>query len=316
MDYKKIVLIGALTAGVTACGGGDSQSFGVDYKGSTDAGSINETSKASYEEAGVQVVLSYSGSDALEALPGAIQVTSTASAEDVEKAKKAHLILKDIISTQESIPSGATQTDYGSCGGSVTYNGSDSSATATFKNYCDYDTESLTFNGKVDFSYSETSSSEKFVVTYNNFKMSDGEETITLNGRLVMKYNYNTDEEFFSIDASITADGETVVISMESTCVMGDCSFNVAMQGSNGLVYKLNDVEEFDGELSGTLFEPEFGYVYMEANNLTYCVDESDMLQLATGTILLEDDSQILLNISVEGCGVYSSQIQQQLMLK
>lgn len=317
MDYKKIVLIGALTAGVTACGGGsDSSSYGVNYQGSTEAGSINETSKASYQDAGVEVVVSYTGTDALGALPGAIETTNVASSDDIEAAKKAQSLLGDIFKSKQAVPTGASETDYGSCGGKVTYSGSNSSATATFSNYCDVETEYLTFNGKIDFSFSETSSTEKYVMTYRNFEMSDGEETITFNGRMVTSYNYNTDEERFAIDATISYDGETVVVSMESICTMGDCSFNVAMQGSNGLIYKLNDVEEMDGELSGTLFEPEYGYVSMEATNLTYCLDQDDSVQLSTGTIMLEDESGAVLEITVDGCGVYSSEIQQPLMLK
>lgn len=312
MDIKKLTLVCSLSLGfLTGCGGSGSGSSAVNtgnksYSGNTAPAVITADNKASISESGIQIfdALAVDVSE-LQYLPYGIESTSNI---DKKTTTKYLATLKDKL-TLSNLPIGASETEFGSCGGSATATGTESSFKVVFNNYCeseyDYDlgySVAITLNGTVTGSVSDTKESFSF----NNLTMNYGSEQITFNGNMTSLY-YN-DREVFKDDLVLTTSEGSIAWMGELECYYsGGCTYKEYFEADNGVTYRADDysVNEYsDGwRFEGNVFDPTFGSFYLTANEIKYCTDGSGNIE--SGSMVITDAANNEMVILFTSCDGY-----------
>ena len=92
-----------------------------------------------------------------------------------------------------------------------------------------------------------------------------------------------------------------------------ECIETIRLEGSNGIAYKVEDLEVntyLDTvDVTGKVYEPEVGYVLLDATSVEFCVADDNSAQLSAGTIVMEDEDGNQLEITVTACGEYDVNI-------
>ena len=183
----------------------------------------------------------------------------------------------------------SSTTIYGDCGGSATYNGSETSATFTYNSYDDcYGT----IDGSVTYRTSTSGSNTTITIRYNSVTVDYGDEVYTISGTDTYVYNTDTYADVSgSWDVTVTYGGETNHYSGSYTCSSNSCTYTENMVGDDGEVYQTEDLDVSGNsstgcDVSATFYDPDYGYVTLDASNIILCDDG-----IASGTITLSDDS-------------------------
>ena len=307
---NKLLLISALSASMlVGCGGssGGSESYGVSYTGLDSAAVIDTDSQDKLQTAAVEVVLSSANSsEGLDSLPLGIEVNTQGSV-DTNAIKLSKDVVLQSIAALSNLPVAASETINGSCGGTMSASGSEASATVTYKNFCDseFGSDDLVFNGSAKFS----TSGSTITITYSNFTVTGLGMDVGISGKVVFVEGANSDET--TVDALITYDGKSVEVSFTEVCTYSpyECTETIRLEGSNGIAYKVEDLvvnENFNSvDVTGKVFEPEVGYVFLNATSVEFCVADDNSAQLSAGTIVMEDEDGNQLEITVTACGEY-----------
>lgn len=300
---------------LSACGGGSSSSGGgsgsietIEYSGASTAASLSSSNKdafaSSSEEVVTKAITADSSGDALDNVGFAAVSSKGGSADQAKLAKQAvDSVLEDVLA---GVPVAATQSVAGDCGGSASYSGSESSATIAYSNFCiDVSGGTMVADGTVKYSYSTSGDIETSTVQYSNFSMTYGGETYTMTGTITDRYNMTEYySEYSSWNYVVTQDGVSSQFSGSMTCTSYySCEYYDQIKGSDGSVYQVSDLYVYDSgsyyTVEATFYHPEYGYVDLEASNITLCSDGS----VASGTISLEDNSGTTITVTFNGCG-------------
>ena len=230
-----------------ACGGGDSAvpaaaPAGVSYTGNGGQAALTADNDDSYGITMVEGSTTSKNSNPF----AAVGVDSDA------RYSKQHLSLMDELAkrfqqdiksagthTQRSTSIGAAGIDQGgSCGGSVTFGGTESAGSVTYNHYCVGTSEfNITLNGSMSFTSESLGAYDyRMTVSYTDFSISvtDGADswTQTVSGSL-----------------TILSQGGQVSVTYSN------------LFEREGKVYKLENLSLTDGEISGRLYHPDYGYV-------------------------------------------------------
>ena len=241
---NKLLVISALSASMlVGCGGsgGSSESYGVTYSGVDTPAVIDTDSQDKLQTAAVEVILSSANSnEGLDSLPLGIETNSQGTV-DTSAIKLSKDVVLQSIAALSSLPVAASETINGSCGGTMSASGSETSATVTYKNFCDseFGSDDLVFSGSAKFS----TSGSTITITYTNFTVSGLDMEIGISGKVVFVEGVNSDET--TVDALITYDGKSVEVSFTEVCTYSpyECTETIRLQGSNGIAYKVEDLE-------------------------------------------------------------------------
>ena len=256
------------------------------------------------------ILSSANSNEGLDSLPLGIE-TSYQGTVDTSAIKLSKDVVLQSIAALISLPVAVSETINGSCGGTASVLGSETSASVTYKNFCDseFGSDDLVFNGsaKVTMSGSTTT------MTYTNFTMSGSGMEIGISGKIVFVEGVNSDET--TVDALITVDGKSVEVSFTEVCsnTTYECIETIRLEGSNGIAYKVEDLEvnTYLGTVyvTGKVYEPEVGYVLLDATSVEFCMADDNSAQLSAGTIVMEDEDGNQLEITVTACGEYDVNI-------
>ena len=280
--YKSILTF-IVAALLSACGGGGDDATGypnITYTGSTTAAVIDQNNAADFPF----VVLE--GSSGTGNIPLAANIESSGSngmptVENIEKATGVIAgLIKNNLGTSANLVTGATTSQAGSCGGQVTI--TDNSTTSSFNgsiefnNYCESDPSGfqLSLHGKLTISgtfYLDANDSPVFTslgltVQYLKITFSDGVETIT--------------EEF---SGSMTATSFDPITNEPLDLTI---TINYKYEGQ---VYKIVglQVDESGGIISGTLYNPNHGYVVISTDPADPFFYDSFNEQFCNGTLII-----------------------------
>lgn len=318
MDLKRFFIIGALSAGVlVGCGSDSDTSSGAtgnkQYSGITSEASISEENEDALNTSSIEVAKGLAVNvDAINDLPFGVQIDQSLSKEQVKNALNAIVTKGQKFS---NLPIGASESLPGSCGGTATVSGTETEFTVTFNNYCEEDSnEQITFSGKAKGSISDTS--EKFTF-YGLTITVDGVSTTIVGTVSTTTVN---NKIITGQDLSYTSGGETTSWISTSTCndvYPYSCTYTETFTGESGITYKVEDYSiSYDAngwDISGPedsgfiMYDPNYGSLEVEANDLVYCTDGSNNFQ--SGEIVVTDSSGIELNIDFTACGVFSSSV-------
>jgi hypothetical protein len=269
---------------LTACGGGGGDGAtgypNISYTGSTTAAVIDQGNAADFPF----IVLE--GSSGTGNIPLAANVESSGSngmptVENIEKATGVIAgLIKSNLGTSANLVTGASTSQAGSCGGQVTI--IDNSTTSSFNgsiefnHYCETDASGfqLSLHGKLTISgsyYLDANDSPVFTslgltVQYLKITVFDGIETIT--------------EEF---SGSMTATSFDPVTNEPLDLTI---TINYKYEGQ---VYKIVglQVDESGGIISGTLYNPNHGYVVISTDPADPFFYDSFNEQFCNGTLII-----------------------------
>lgn len=329
MEYSfkfKAGCLAMVTMGLLGCGSDDSSSGStnfstVEYQGKSTAAVIGSETKLSLAESSIKnVAHQINASDEVS-----MRMPLVADESDIDP-KVLWGLLKDTrnievnnLRTAQSSTQNRevmqTATESGSCGGSVTFDGSENNWTAVFTDYCEHDSSAIayadsyriTMNGSMR--YSMEGNTELYVYEGLSYSARFGDERVesgTTSGMIQTTYkaadNYADYTERYNI--TMTRNGETIQMIGEETCTDYFNCTAADYYSEGDQVYKVeirsDFTEQFDGTYSGamTLYDPDHGYVYVSAVDLLPC--ESGF---ASGSIYVSDDSGNQMQISYNGCG-------------
>jgi len=302
----------ALCLALTACGGGGSSSGGaggvvplVEYSGTSSAATLDSTTQDDFAEGADTVVVQAIEDDAsdadIDSLPTGLVASSS---EGPSPENLAELVLDTVGKTSGNLPIGASESIEGSCGGSATFSGSETSYTINYDDYCEYGVIS---DGTINGSSSVDGNITSTTITYVDFaQTTDGSEWYTVNGTYKMRLN--TDEfyvEYSAWNLTYTTDGDSYTISGSETCSDSlTCTFASNYTGDNGEIYKVEgltvSINNSLYSVSATFYHPDHGYVELESTGVSLCDDGS----IGSGSITLTDDDGSVLEVDYNGCGV------------
>lgn len=299
-------LLGAVM--LTACGGDSSDDNSgpstVSYSGETGPATISSNNadslSSSSEDVVVRAIESETASDDLDDF-GSIGVSANTTDTDSAREALQAAVLTVIQSELANTVTAATTTINGDCGGTLVLNSSDSRAVFDFNNYCD---DGGVINGSLILETSTSGSTTTLVMTYDDVRISEDGETVILTGTMTTRVNQNTGDLIggeWNYVASV--DGESITSNGSYTCSSNfACEYSQNLTGSNGTVYRINDLDVTDWgsyyDVSATFYHPDYGYMELEAENITSCSDGS----IGSGEISLSDSSNELTIVFV-GCG-------------
>lgn len=316
---KKIIssLIVVSLVGLTGCGDkGGSSLKTLSYSGSESSAVITAGNAEAISFSSTDVISSIISSDDVDVpMPLGVDVSSISNNDALFAQKTLSDVTKLILSEKSTnLPVGASETITidGSCGGSATASGSQSSMTITFNDYCESE---VVFDGKMTLTQSGTWGVDyTSTVTFNNLKMTYAGSTITMSGKMTEVESESTSS--MSMAMTITMDGVTRSFNYVETCdADSNCSVTEMFQGADGTVYQLGDVTYYDyGSgyyFSGTFYDPVHGYVTVNARNIYVCANG----KIESGTIDITDASSndiaitfdadcATMNVSVNSSGV------------
>lgn len=318
MDLKRFFIIGALSAGVlVGCGSDSDTSSGAtgnkQYSGITSEASISTENEDDLNNSSIEVAKALAVNvEGLNDLPFAVQLEQGLSKEQVKTAIDS-IVKKNMQSNQ--LPIGVSESEAGSCGGLVTVSGTETEFTVTFDNYCETEGDGqIIFSGKTTGSITDTSE----VFTFYGLTITvDGVSSTVVGTTSYMTVNNSTVTEQ---DLSFTSGGKTISWISSSTCsnvYPYGCTYTETFTGDSGITYKVEDYylsSDVNGwDISGPedsgfiMYDPNYGSLEVEANDLVYCTDGSNNFQ--SGEIVVTDSSGIELNIDFTACGVFSSSV-------
>lgn len=316
MDMGRMLKAGFGVLGVvflTACGGGSGGSSDtpgvVGYSGKSTAAVIDESNKqglatSAAKNTAYQIDMAdkYDASEArpLKAGPVADRelVQRVISVLDEPSQKQVRSSQRTLRTPMES------GTVAGDCGGSYSYDGTETSGVIVFNNYCTYD---ITINGKAEFTSSGLKETQVMNLTFTVVDYSGDVVTGSVSGTSVVVYDddsYLNYTETFNIKA--TVDGETFTQAGEERYENNVLVSESVFYTEGDTVYKAEVTSEFttgsDGSYSGqmTLYDPAYGYVTVTATSLVPCSDGSGF---ASGTITIADESGNSASVTFNGCG-------------
>ena len=262
----------AAAALLTACGGGGGDGAtdypSITYSGTTTAAVIDQNTAADYPF----VVLENSGDAGNLPIAASIDMQTADSLPDAENIQRAASLITNLVKrnfgNNAQQVTGATQTQTGTCGGTVDYteNSSNTSfnGSLVFDRYCEgglntYGYE-IRLHGKMTFSgtyhlvnNSPVFDSMSFTIQYLKMTFSDGVKTAS---------------EEFSGSISVTS----------FDAANNPLDFNVTINFKyEGKVFKVVNLQadEFAGTISGRLYHPNHGYVdIITTSPFTYMMND------------------------------------------
>ena len=332
MEIKTSLLIGALsTSLLIGCGGGSGKSStgsiyqGKSYSGLNSQATLSNDNKDAFADASISIALETGDTSALDlvdVLPLGVEFNSSEFEEfEAESFAKKLMDSIDPDTTFSDYPLGYTEAPiYGSCGGKLqqTYSEEDYSMTVKYDSYCDYtDTDGFTLNGSLLLSISRTSTADVVTTTYNNVKISSDGETAVLSGRLKveLEYRVGANREYEDPIASETTSNLEVIFNGQSKyfnnkviCGSDDsCDLEIYIEGNNGKVYKGKDLSISGGRITGSVYEPDYGYAQLDAINLVACSNSvTGALDISGGTFTITSSGSGVITIEYFSCGGYS----------
>ncbi|MCA6064581.1 hypothetical protein [Thalassolituus marinus] len=300
-----------------ACGGDDSGTGNtieaIEYSGNNSAASLSADNQGVYATSSAEVVAKSIAANVSDDPMDNLPIAAVSRVSSDQKALLKQAVGSVLEYTLEGLPIAATQNDTGDCGGAASMSGSESKATIVYSDYCFYDLYGDVVYADGSLSYVYSSSGDIEIVTYrfSDFTISYDEESSTLNGGMTDHYKWSeSDKEYYSVysswNYSVTQNGVTQQYSGTIECssvAASSCEYDEQIQGSHGEVYQLSDLYVYDGDsyytVEATFYHPEYGYVDLEASNITLCSDGS----VGDGTIILEDNSGTTMTVTFNGCG-------------
>lgn len=258
---------------LSACGGGGDGDGGtsypnITYTGLTTAAVIDQNNAADYPF----VVLENSGDAGNLPIAASIDPQAADSLPDAENIQRAAYLITNMVKrnfgNNAQQVTGATQSQTGTCGGTVAYTENSSntsfSGSVVFDKYCEgglntYGYE-IRLHGKMTFSgtyhlvnNSPVFDSMSFTIQYLKMTFSDG---------------VNTASEEFSGSISVTS----------FDAANNPLDFNVTINFKyEGKVFKIVNLQadDFTGTISGTLYHPDHGYVVITTTTpFTYMIND------------------------------------------
>ena len=311
MDIKQLVVVCGLTSSLlVGCGGSGGGSSSVTgnkaYSGKETAASLNSENSQDLADSSIEIVKSLAVDvSEVENLPFGVVSQAKINKENLDT-----FIDKAVdFSELSNLPIGITETEVGSCGGTVTASGSESSFKAVFKNYCEtegygQDAITITLNGTITGKI--TDSKESF--TYNPLEMTINNETVSISGTVSVTYT-NT-SEIRNDDLKLVTSRGTLSWMSESECQNNypyACTYTEYFTADNGVTYRADNYDLSQSsngwDLSGRVYDPVYGYFDLNASDIQYCTDASGRIE--SGTIAITDQNSDVLGIQFSGCGSY-----------
>lgn len=287
-----ILLLSAILFSLTACGGSDTvddinDSFdniddvddidddlddddngnddaGPDYSGSESAATVDTENQADIATASRDSTVHLIGQSEGEDLP------DLPSGVVLEEGEQTVTALTQSLIESAQLPTAATNTIDGSCGGSATIDTATdgSNSWIEYDNYC---TGSTVIDGRIVYSVSD----DLLVYEYQNVTVTHGDTTETIN--------------------------------MEMRCDLSngyDCTYSSNLDGSDGRTYRTTSSEVTGNSSSGydvsaRVYDPDHGYIDIQASGITVC----DNGGIGSGTISVTDSSgDAVLTIEFSSC--------------
>ncbi len=161
-------------------------------------------------------------------------------------------------------------------------------------------------SGPEDYSYSDTTNLQNFTVSDE-----EGKVLFTINGTMVSEGSQDGNSS--NVNLQVTIEGVTFAASYTEVCNEEfGCTGSETYMGANGVAYKVEetDINSTPGgyTIEAVIFEPTFGSVAMAGYDLELCEGENGF-ELESGEIALLDEEGSQQVISVDACGVYSSEV-------
>jgi len=305
MNLKKVVLLGAMAAGITACGSDDEGSveYGAPYTGSTEAATLTEENKGAFADAAVALAQSGAWDEVvygtLQTYRGLYSTIMSDLNDGEEGAEETPLAVALSFVGEDECGNGGSYTGSG--------NGTDEenfSAVVSFDEYCI--SYNLFANGSLSVATTAQESNRSSEAGFNNFTLTTvvDEEIVSFvkfNGQIAINENVMEESGVLTMDMNIDDNGELIQFSYKSSSIEEAETFS--FKGDNGKTYK--HVYSFDS----FIFEPELGYV--EVDNRAYdCSEARIALEEHTegsssegyaGTVEMEDESGNLLEVNFGG---------------
>lgn len=237
--------------------------------------------------------------------PVVIDVDSQATISSSTELVTNDLMSLGVINVSD-IPSPSYNVEVDGCNGSVSTSGADT----TYSNFC---INNVIVNGSLETSLLNTSS----LVTYSNFRITDGAEEYLLSGS-IEEDRSGSNKRSRTIRLVIENDGETVDFNATEVCsietdgtgstgsitLLGSCNVTHIFTNDNSNFkienYLVDEGANEDWDISGTLYIPASGYLDYSATGLVRC--STDGTKFESGVIALEDDANNMLDITITGC--------------
>lgn len=304
-----------LIASLTACGGGSGSSSGGNdiptYKGKSGAAVLSDSNKADFASGSAEVVALAITSDESQDAVGNLPRGITIASDKPEQALWAQQAIDTVMDQIGQIPTGVaideSQVDSVSCGGSASFSGTEKNSTIKYSNYClNLDGGEIVFNGTVSVSISTNANLQTITMKYTNFSMSTDDETSVLNGTQVTTINTGT---FVITESSwnytLTVNGISSSWAGRLVCTSIDnCEYLGQFSGSDGTIYQTGSLSVSDDgsgyDVTANFYHPDYGYVSLNAEDITLCDDGN----IASGVITLTDENEQALTVTFSGCGI------------
>lgn len=293
MEIKQVLLAGVLTGALAGCGGSDSDGESSTgnttptYTGSRDAAVLSSKNSGDLALAAVEAVKSAEADDARSNLPGlpASASSTLGVSRSIAALQSSHNILQ-------------TQIINGGCGGTMSVSGSGESTAVNFDDYCE---AGLEIDGAYLFNNTTVGHLSTTVLTYQNVSIKVDESTVLTSGTFTTVYNTQTSAFEYSLDITMTVDGEKIRLVESESC---DAQFNCTSTATftvNGETYEAENVT-YESTVSGShvtarVYDADEGYFEMEAKDITYC----DNGNIESGNITLSDGDESRVDITFDG---------------
>lgn len=277
MKLKHLTVLAALVLALAACGGDSddsgSSTGGATYTGNTNPATVDSSNAQDISITAKDSVLQGISQDSADSLPQGISADMNQTIEQLAQ------LAIDKIQSLPNIPTASTFTancndpDFGdpSGSGSFTFSGnSDGTEVTVTYNNCSLDGVYFA-NGSITIISSADPNTYDFTIIYNNLELTGPYGTETLSGSF--------------------------------TCNLSGCSYDYTV---NGRTYRTSGTILITGDntigydVSVTVYDPDHGYVSIQAENIKVCDDGS----LGYGDIYVYDStssSQNVMQISFPG---------------
>ncbi len=307
MNFKRYLLVGALSAGMlTGCGGSDDgTTFGTLYTGNTVDAEVSDEAKEGL---------------AIEMQAAVKAVTFVRYEEDILNYEVKHtapmefaVLLQEMLGEVSkelqnffglgTIP--ATPFE-GSCanGGSASISGTAFNLSVVANNYCESaNSTEVTLSGGYEFTLDGENFSIKLNETTTTIDAINTINVIKANGSIV--YSSTELQNVLVVDTSLNFDGILASSQLTQTCTAEGCEVDANIVGDNGTTYRAEDLivttSTYGYRGSADFFLPQLGKVSAEFYNIQYCEDSS----IRSGYIFISDSTgPAEIHIRFTDCGV------------
>ncbi len=295
MELKRLLLVGLFTTGLVACGGSDDSSSSntnnnsgvLTYSGNTEPATLSAGNQSSLAKAAKEAIVS------ADAATKRRELTSSVSDIDLDGSSA---------SVANHTASANSTTVTGSCGGSLTATGNDSTLNVVFNGFCDGESgSSSTINGSFSVTTSTSDDVSTFETIYNGLTVveSDG-VTVAMTGSVLVETR-NSGVSTLSIDVTITIEGEAVRLAESMSCGSNGECVTRTVYTADGVTYQTEDVSVIESDsgvsVTATVYDADDGYFELSATDMTYCENGN----IESGSMLLSDDSDNEIKITFDG---------------